>query len=181
MENILERLGERSILATCKLPITQQRLDNLPYIVQGIETSGIDNMAQVAYILATVAHECSFRCIEEIRARPNTAVWHMQEKYWHTGYYGRGFCQLTWKKNYEKFQDLLEIPLVGEPALALDPTISAQILVKGMRDGLFSGKKLSDYITDTTRDFTRARRVVNGNFQADRVAAHAERLYTLLR
>lgn len=178
--DILQTIGERAILAACKLPLTQERIDNVPHIIRAIEEHGITMPTQIAYILATVAHECSFRCIEEIRAKEGTAVRKMQDRYWPSGYYGRGFCQLTWGFNYEKFGKLLNIPLKENPELALEPYYSAEILVLGMRDGLFSGKKLSDYIYEGHTDYIRARRTVNGNFQAERVALHAARLFTLL-
>lgn len=178
--DILQQIGERAILVTTKLPITQERVDNIPHIINAIEQHSITIPAQIAYILATVAHECSFRCIPEIRAQPGTTVRRMQDRYWPSGYYGRGFCQLTWDYNYRKFEQLLNIPLLAQPEQALLPEVSAQILAIGMRDGLFSGKKLGDYITAEHHDFQRARRVVNGNFQADRVASHAERLLTLI-
>ena len=58
-------------------------------------------------------------------------------------YYGRGFVQLTHKVNYSKFSRLLGRDLVNNPDIALDPEIAALILVIGMRDGIFTGKKLS--------------------------------------
>ena len=44
-------------------------------------------------------------------------------------YYGRGDVQLTWYENYERMGDLMGLPLLESPELALDPEISAQILV----------------------------------------------------
>jgi len=32
----------------------------------------------------------------------------------------------------------------------------------GMIKGLFTGKKLSDYLTDTKKDYFNARRIING-------------------
>jgi predicted chitinase len=178
--NTLEEIGIGAILVACKLPTTQERLDNVPHLFRAIEEHGITDPAQVAYILATVAHECTFRSIEEYRAQPGTEIRRMQDRYWSSGYYGRGFSQLTWEGNYRKFEQLLGIPLVAQPQLALTPAVGADILVLGMRDGIFSGKKLSDYILGEKRDYIRARRIVNGNFQADRVARHAIELYKLL-
>lgn len=178
--NTLHHLDEGAILVACKMRITQERLDNIPFLLKAMEEHQITDPGQIAYILATVAHECTFRCIPEIRARKNTPIWRMQERYWHTGYYGRGFAQITWKGNYRKFENLLNIPLVAKPELALDPHTSATILVLGMRDGLFSGVALRHFISGEKQDFMRARRIVNGNFQADRVAAHALRLLPLI-
>lgn len=179
--DILATIGERAILATTKLNISQERIDNIAHIIGAIERHGVTRPSHVAYILATVAHESAFRCIEEIRAQPGTEIRRLQDRYWPSNYYGRGFCQLTWDYNYKKFGNLLAIPLLEKPELALQPDISADILVMGMKQGLFTGKSLSDYLDDEATDFRNARRVVNGMLHADRVEAHAKRLLTLLQ
>jgi len=139
-------------------------------LAEEADENNVTDLNQFAYILATCYHECRFKSIPEIRAKRGTKVWQMQEKYWHTGYYGRGFSQLTWKANYEKFQKRTGLPLVLNPDLVLNPEVGAEILVDGMMNGLFSGVKLSRYIQPgKPPDFIRARRVVNGNFQADKV------------
>jgi len=174
------QMGQAALLKEIGVPVTTETKRGIELICDAIENFGITNEAQAAYILATVKHECGFRCIKEIRAAAGTAVWKMQEKYWHTGYYGRGYCQLTHKGNYEKFGKLLKMDLVKNPDLALDPVTSATILVLGMKNGLFSGKKLDDYINDKVADFVNARRIVNGSFQAERVADVAVKIQTLL-
>lgn len=168
------------LFRVANVPHTEERRANLFIIIQAIEDAGITNLHQIAYVLATVRHECSFLSIPEIRAARNTPVWRMQEKYWHTGFYGRGFCQLTWRDNYAKFSPIVGIDLVANPDEVLKPEVGAKILAIGMRDGMFSGKKLSDYITDRKVQFLQARRIVNGNFQADRVAEVANRIYAAL-
>ena len=71
-------------------------------------------------------------------------------------YLGRGYSQITGKENYTKFGKLLKLDLVNNPDLVLQPEIGAQILILGIRDGLFTGKKLSDYTS-----FNKARATVN--------------------
>ena len=56
----------------------------------------------------------------------------------------------------------LEGRLVADPSLATDPEIAARALVVGMRDGLYTGKRLDRYINDDGLDYYNARRVVNG-------------------
>lgn len=58
--------------------------------------------------------------------------------YWRGGWFGRGQIQITHKDNYAKFG-------ISNPEDAMMPHISAHIAVRGMKDGLFTGKKLSDY------------------------------------
>ena len=65
-------------------------------------------------------------------------------------YAGRGHVQITGKANYSKFSNKLGlgILLVNNPDLALRKDISLKILIKGCIEGLFTGKKLYDYIKE---------------------------------
>ena len=86
----------------------------------------------------------------------------MQNKYWYTAYYGRGYVQLTWKDNYAKFGSLLGIDLVNNPDLALNPTSAGKIICIGMAKGMFTCVGLSDYFGPSKDDLTNARRIFNG-------------------
>lgn len=94
---------------------------------------------------------------------------------------GRGFVQITGRANYQKASDKLGYPMVGNPDLALLPHIAADVMVRGMSEGWFTGKKLSDYITAEKCDFVNARRIINGTDCAKEIAAEAERYLTALR
>jgi predicted chitinase len=83
--------------------------------------------------------------------------------YWRQGWFGRGQIQITHKSNYARFG-------IKNPDDALKPDVSARIAVTGMRDGMFTGRKLADY------EFPAAlgapvpqnpRRIVNGNDGSD--------------
>ena len=67
--------------------------------------------------------------------------------------------------------------MVNRPERAKEFSIAAKILVQGMRDGTFTGKKLSDYLGD---DFFNARRIVNGTDRASEIAAIAESYLNVL-
>lgn len=84
-------------------------------------------------------------------------------------YYGRGYVQLTWDYNYKKASDYFGVDFVKNPDLVMKPEYALPILVVGMNEGWFTGKKLSDYIDDIDeddkedlREFINARRIVNG-------------------
>lgn len=96
-------------------------------------------------------------------------------------YCGRGYVQLTWKANYAKAGDALGYPLTGNPDLAMRPDIAAAIMVRGMAEGWFTGKKLADYITAEKADFVNARRIINGTDKAREIAAEAERYLEALK
>jgi hypothetical protein len=94
-------------------------------------------------------------------------------------WYGRGDVQLTWKANYERADDelLLNGTLVANPDRALEPAISADVLVHGMQEGWFTGKKLSNYLPTTgfasCAQFEEARRIINGTDKKAEVATAA--------
>lgn len=124
---------------------------------------------QAAYVLATGKWETAhtMKPVEE-------AFW-LSDKWrrdnlryypWH----GRGFVQLTWERNYLKAGKELDVDLITDPDRAMEPKIAAEILVVGMRDGWFTTKKLSDYITLKRSDFVNARRIVNGTDKAREIA-----------
>ena len=52
-------------------------------------------------------------------------------------YRGRGFIQLTGKANYSKYAQRLGVDLVGNPDLALDPSIASRITLAYMQDRAF--------------------------------------------
>ena len=90
--------------------------------------------------------------------------------------YGRGDVQLTWDYNYERADTELGLggALTADYALALDPDISARIMVGGMSEGWFTGKKLADYLpaagTASLEKFAAARRIINGTDKAAEIA-----------
>lgn len=96
-------------------------------------------------------------------------------------YMGRGFVQITGRRNYTDWSKRLGIDLVNKPELAEQPDIAAQIIVKGMKLGTFTGKKLSDYITLRASNFVGARRIVNGTDKATQIANLAKQYDALLK
>lgn len=95
-------------------------------------------------------------------------------------YRGRGLVQITWKRNYRVFGDLLGVDLVSKPDLALDWDVATRVMVHGMVDGIFTGKRLSGYISDDRTDFVGARRIINGTDRAGVIAEYAEKFLLLL-
>ena len=90
-------------------------------------------------------------------------------------YRGRGHVMITGLDNYKKFTKILGIDLVNVPDLALDPVVSASILVIGSLEGTFTTRKLSQYIKYglDIKEFDNARRVINGTDDARKIANHA--------
>ena len=185
-----EKVTDNLLSAMCKAlrtTMTVAQGDAIRFITAECDAAGVTDARMVAYILGTCYNECRFKSIPEIRAKKGSMVWDLQQRYWHTGYYGRGYSQLTWESNYRKFGDLLGIDLVGKPDLALMPAIGAKILVKGMVGGLFTGKALRHYFSDTKADWMGARLIVNGKlkgqkygFMAKECAAAAMKIHAII-
>lgn len=134
--------------------------------------------AWAAYVLATAVHETAGRLapIAEYgkgHGRPYGSPGRNRGQV----AYGRGDVQLTWDDNYERADRELALggALIANYELALDPAISARILVSGMEHGWFTGKRLADYIPEPAElgHFTAARRIVNGVDKAALIAGYA--------
>lgn len=119
----------------------------------------------LGYSLATTFHETArtMQPIEEYGRGKGKA-------YGPTGFWGRGFVQLTWETNYAKATARLRQlgilraneDLVKTPKLAMRLDVAAAILFYGMVEGWFTGKKLSDYFGGGRYEPVGARRIING-------------------
>ena len=154
------------------------------------DDSDVADVRWAAYMLATVRHECANRWqpIEEFGRganRPYGAPVTVQDADGTTytnSYYGRGYVQLTWRYNYQKAGQALGLGngLVLHPEHALEPRTAYLIMSYGMRSGMFTGKKLGDYINGSQCDYFNARRIINGVDRADTIQGYAQQFEQLL-
>lgn len=90
---------------------------------------------------------------------------------------GRGYPQLTGRRNYVTAGAKLGLALVANPDLAMRPDVAAKILRLGMTEGWFTGKSFASYLPadgPAARDqFRQARRIINGTDRAGDVAGFA--------
>lgn len=96
-------------------------------------------------------------------------------------YRGRGFVQITGRANYAKFSTILGVDLVSNPDLALSDDQAAKIIVVGMRDGVFTGHKLSNYFEPASADWVGARYIVNRQDKAQQIANFGRQFWTALK
>lgn len=135
---------------------------------------GLTLKTQHAYIIATAHWET------------NQTFKPVKESYWldenwrrnnlrYFPFYGRGYVQLTWKFNYEKYSKILGFDFVNNPDLVMQPEISLFILCHGFKHGVFTGRRLEDYLTSSKTDFLNARRCINGTDKQHEIASLAYR------
>jgi putative chitinase len=169
--------------------LQQEQVDGLDAILDEAEKRGTP-LQHLAYILASAHHETGgkFQPVEEnliYSAKRLTQVWPQRfpsiasaQPYANNPkglankvyggrmgnnlsegwtYRGRGLIQITGKDNYARFG----ISTVPEKACQM-PT-AVMILFNGMTKGIFTGKKLADFITDKKADYYAARAIVNGD------------------
>jgi len=177
--------------------LSQDQVDGLNAILAECNASGICDDRFTAYILATAYHEVgkNMQPVREGFVKTNSGAIKAVTNLYNRGiistnyalpkangksYYGRGFVQLTWDYNYRKAGDKLGIDLYNNPDLASHNAIAAKILVRGMLEGWFTGKKLSDYFTGNKTDWVNARRIVNGLDKAEKIADHAVEFHSAL-
>ena len=77
---------------------------------------------------------------------------------------------LTWFDNYEKASKKLGHDFLSNPDDVMKKEYAIQILLTGMKEGWFTGKKLSDYIYQSKKDYVSARRIINGSDKAQKIA-----------
>ena len=158
--------------------LTQAQIDGVECILKAWDASHATDWRWLAYIFATAFHETGGKMqpVREGFAKSDAAARGIVSRRPYGKvvggqvYYGRGLVQLTWSNNYKTFTRILGLPLFEQPDLALDPKVSAVILVRGMIEGLFTGKRLDDYFNGITDEPRQARRIVNRLDKADLIA-----------
>jgi hypothetical protein len=151
-------------------------------IINECERQHVALDTQVAYLLATCQHECDFTPIREgqFGGRDAQASEHSRRLLRYYPYYGRGYVQLTHEGNYRSFGTRLNLELVGDPDLALDPAVALFVLVYGVMNGTF-GMAMTHFINVRRTDFVNARRSVNALDKAEEIALIARRWLVWLR
>jgi hypothetical protein len=144
----------------------------------------------IAYALATAWHETA-STMQPIReyGRGHGRKYGVPTGKWGQIYYGRGYVQLTWEANYAKADAELhkrgilkpEESLLKNPELALRPDVAAAVMIYGMFEGWFTGKKLADYFAKGHNDPVNARRMINGTDKAAVIAGYYQHFLAAIK
>lgn len=193
---------------------TETQKNGLDFLLRKFESDDrLTMIRELAYVLATVKGEAgNFQPIKEKRANPKKQpkLFAIQQKYWPTGFFGRGYVQLTHKPNYRNAGTKLagsvvvlpgntntERPItvdsetfVNDPNLVMQPEVAYLILSRGMTEGWFRRNKktgapykLSTFIKDgKPPDYLGARNIINHpSSSADKFAGFADKFELILR
>jgi hypothetical protein len=153
----------------------------------------VTDLRWVAYMLATVKHECAntwlpieengkgaakeYKTVVSVKIDDKTTVKNV--------YYGRGYVQLTWDHRYKALDKALGLEgdksLYLHPENALDADVAYKIMSHGMRHGTFTGVRLSQLISGGRVGYLHARRIINGDDQAELIRDYAVTFEFLLR
>lgn len=118
----------------------------------------------LAYILATIYWETAHK-MQPVREMGGEAYLRTKKYY---PWVGEGLVQVTWEVNHRKFGGKKPGDLMTWP-------IALFAAYEGMWKGIFTGKRLSDYIGNGRRDYVGARRIINGVDRAAEIAAIADK------
>ena len=173
-----------------------KQVSGMDAILDEWDRRGLTDLRWLAYMLATAFHEtaCSMQPIKEYggrayfmrmydrsgdrphvaRALGNTMVGDGAE------FCGRGFVQLTGRRNYALASKKLGADFIVAPDLVMVPRHAAAIMYEGMIEGWFTSRKLADYFFADRADWTNARRIINGTDKAAIVAGYARAFHAAL-
>ena len=166
--------------------ISDSQAEGITAIVDEFERRKLADSRYLAYILATILHETAktMQPIEEFgkgknmrygkKVRYNGKPYYLLDHI----YYGRGHVQVTWLDNYEKLtiaskQNGHQYDFVNHPELLLQMKPSIWATFYAMINGIYTGKRLSDYFNSNRTDWINARRIINGLDKADLIKDYA--------
>lgn len=179
--------------------LVQPKVNAINFLLEKFDESELfDSKGKIAYAFATILRETAdtFEPVKEGYWITKNRVQKLYNYYYNhnrhalntifpnglagKNYLGRGRIQTTHNYNYKNIGDKLGIDLLNNPDLALDNETDWKILELGFSAGIWTGKKLSNYINDDIVDYYNARKIVNGLDHAREIANDAEKFYNII-
>lgn len=162
--------------------LTQDQVGGMSHLRAAWGRYGDGDRRKLAYILATTFHETA-RKMQPITEYGQREYFNKYEGRGDLGnviagdgykFRGRGYVQITGRRNYYDWEVRLGIDLTTYPEKTLEPDIAVRIIIEGMMLGTFTGKDLTDYINSNGCNYYEARRIVNGLDRATTIAGYAQ-------
>jgi predicted chitinase len=157
--------------------LDENRTNSAKAITDAASSAGLSK-PQIAYVLATAEHESdSFKTLEEYADGSNYEKRQdlgNSEKGDGPRFKGRGYVQLTGRRNYTLYRDITGTELVKLPFIMMNwSALAVFVLVHGMTNGIYTGQRLDTFVNERSQNFIDARQVVNDHDRADKIAAQA--------
>lgn len=159
---------------------TLEQVEPVEWLLGKLESDPPASLEQAAYMLATVRHETADTYMPVREAFHKDEAWRKKNMRYYP-WYGRGYVQLTWRDNYVRAGKELGLDLITDPDVVMAPSVAYAIMLRGMTEGWFTGKKLDDYIGNGKKDYRGARKIINGTDKDTLVAGYAETFEKALR
>jgi hypothetical protein len=182
--------------------LEQSQVDGIEFLLTQFEQEPLWNkLWKIAYGFATTFHETggSMQPVEEayyLEAQYSHAFMVKTQKgFRYYPYFGRGYPQTTWLKNYKKADRELRrqrpaiveqfeaesgqsFDLVNHPEQMKHPLIAFATMTLGMDQGWFTTKKLDDF---GPSEFKEMRTIINGHDKATVIATYAQTFLKILK
>lgn len=167
--------------------LSQNQVDGLGHLLTATAALPLTHRA---YVLATAWHETG-PASSNLHMTPRREIWGPSRA--QLGYegrsdlgntvpgdgkrfLGRGYVQITGRRNYARAAFATGRDLLANPDLALEPDTAGQIIVDGMSKGWFTGRSLAD-----SANYVDMRRIVNGTDKAELIAGYAQNFEAALK
>ncbi len=157
--------------------LTKANVEGMTAILDEWERRKLTDLKMLAYMLGTAKWETAHTMTPN---KEGGGLAYLKSKRYYP-WFGRGYVQLTWERNYKLFQARVlkqfNADIIETPDLVMRPDIAIFIMFEGMLNGEFTGKKLSDYFTKTVTDWLGARRIINGVDKKVEIAGISKQFY----
>lgn len=156
----LSRVEQNIIAAN---PSKANYLSNFQIFRKLLENDNRYNLSkpQLAYLLATVDYQTRGTFSANSEEQLPLGIDHpediLAQNLRASGFHGRGYSGLRGKDLYIGMSQIVGQDLVNNPAKLSDPQVSYNVFIEGVMNGLFTGKRLTDYINAQQSDFYNAR------------------------
>lgn len=135
--------------------LTDRQVSGMDAIFTEWDARQLTNLGWLADMLKTVYRETGKRMYPSPEIGGEDAAY--------APYYGRDFVHTTHKDNYAKFEKIVGVPLVAQPARIAELDVATTVMFEGMLNGMFTGKALKHFDYQSDASIRKARSIINGD------------------